>query len=600
MSNSSSSSSSSSSQAPSIRRSSTRATAGQRSTGDDYYYSVVSSDDEEIQTTTLPSKMPLDLNDDEFPDPDVSQQHVPVVAVPNSQAPQTFQRSRKRKRNSSSQSSSDPVAKSMRWTKDRSNVNIPVGKWRQGKDVLTVCDSDPFTLFSFFVTDDVLKKWVIFTNEILKKRHPKAASTTVPELRAFIGAHLCMSLWRASTISEYWGSEVDYQSLKNHFSRDRFKVLNACFSISEPANFNEESTNPVSYCVDFIKHLNETFPAYWKRHQNVAFDESVVAFTGHSSIRQYIPMKPHQFGYKIWGLSDAGYYIRFSVYEGADSVTVQHSKTHDLILEFVKDLENKNHILYIDNFFTSPALANALASKGIAVCGAVRMNRKNLPDPAFLNEEILKEMKRGDTMYFRNDNMNLLCWKDQQVLKLLFNHRNINEAPVTIQRYFESGAWKDVQVHPAINDYFKHARAIDIVNQYHYNYVIGRKSRHFSTSLMWWCIDMCIVNAFHLHKQNDGNLTHLNFRKSLMHSLFKQHTLIRTPPLTTRAPKCTIYDALIHYSDRRDSEKDCAHCSGRDGKRHRTHYVCVGCNIHLCIGSCFFAYHHQLRPTINL
>ena len=125
-------------------------------------------------------------------------------------------------------------------------------------------------------------------------------------------------------------------------------------------------------------------------------------------------------------------------------------------------------------------------------------------------------MKRGESIYYRHDKMNFLIWRDQNLLKLIFNHRNINEPLCDVDRYFENGGYKKIPVHPAVLDYFKHARYIDVINQYHYAYVIGRKSRHFSTRLMWWCIDVCIINAFQLYKTSNPKITHKAFRILLM------------------------------------------------------------------------------------
>jgi hypothetical protein len=382
-----------------------------------------------------------------------------------------------------------------------------------------------------------------------------------------------------------------YSRFLTRFSRDRFKVLNVSFRISDPESFDDSESNPVSYCKDFIEHCNKAFSLYWKPEQHIAFDESVVAFTGYSKIKQYLPLKPHPFGYKIWAMSTSGYCIRFELYEGADSNETQHSKTHDLIVKFVKGMEEKNYILYVDNFFTSPTLAVDLASKGIAICGSVRINRKRMPTRDQLNDETLKELKRSETMYFRRDDMNLLCWRDQNVLKLLFNHRHINEPLTVVSRYFLSGAWTDVPVHPAVTDYFKYARAVDIVNQYHYSYVIGRKSAHFSTSLMWWCIDVCIINAFQLYKNNGGKQKHALFREKLMYALLSCHTPTRTVRTTRVPPKSGSYEARTHYTSSVVGQKDCLICLSARGQRRRTHYVCVGCDVHLCMGSCFSQYH---------
>jgi hypothetical protein len=591
MSSSSSSSSSSAAAATPTRRLTTRSTAGQRSTGDDFYYDAQSSDDDEIHLTTIPSKQSLDSDDDEFLDPDLALSQVPVADAFVLQPSASAKRGRKRKKNDGSTSSSKEETPTVPWTGGRENIKLPVGKWRTKRAKLEPTSFEPFDLFSLFVTEEVLELWVDYTNKILLKRRQKCKPTSATELQGFIGAHLCMSLVRATSISKYWSDLFEIPILTTRFSRDRFKVLNVSFRISDPESFDDSESNPVSYCKDFIEHCNKAFSLYWKPEQHIAFDESVVAFTGYSKIKQYLPMKPHPFGYKIWAMSTSGYCIRFELYEGADSNETQHSKTHDLIVKFVKGMEEKNYILYVDNFFTSPTLAVDLASKGIAICGSVRINRKRMPTRDQLNDETLKELKRSETMYFRRNDMNLLCWRDQNVLKLLFNHRHINEPLTQVPRYFKSGAWMDVPVHPAVTDYFKYARAVDIVNQYHYSYVIGRKSAHFSTSLMWWCIDVCIINAFQLYKNNGGKQKHALFREKLMYALLSCHTPTRTVRTTRVPPKSGSYEARTHYTSSVVGQKDCLICLSARGQRRRTHYVCVGCDVHLCMGSCFSQYH---------
>lgn len=50
----------------------------------------------------------------------------------------------------------------------------------------------------------------------------------------------------------------------------------------------------------------------------LSVDESMVAFKGRSSLKQYIPNKPIKRGLKVWAIACAvtGFFINFEVYEG--------------------------------------------------------------------------------------------------------------------------------------------------------------------------------------------------------------------------------------------------------------------------------------------
>jgi len=56
----------------------------------------------------------------------------------------------------------------------------------------------------------------------------------------------------------------------------------------------------------------------YKPSGTVAVDESITAFKGRSSLKQYMPMKPIKRGYKVWNLADSstGYVLSFDVYAG--------------------------------------------------------------------------------------------------------------------------------------------------------------------------------------------------------------------------------------------------------------------------------------------
>ena len=67
-----------------------------------------------------------------------------------------------------------------------------------------------------------------------------------------------------------------------------------------------------------IDKLNARCTAVYKPSGTVAVDESMIAFKGRNSLKQYMPLKPIKRGYKVWNLADSstGYVLSFDVYAG--------------------------------------------------------------------------------------------------------------------------------------------------------------------------------------------------------------------------------------------------------------------------------------------
>ncbi|KAF0724430.1 piggyBac transposable element-derived protein 4-like [Aphis craccivora] len=83
-------------------------------------------------------------------------------------------------------------------------------------------------------------------------------------------------------------------------------------------------------------------------------DKSMVKFKGRSTLKQYTPQKLIKRGYKIWMLNDkTKYTAKFQVYTGKVDGGVEKLLGERIVNDLMTGLEGKNHILYIDNYFTS-------------------------------------------------------------------------------------------------------------------------------------------------------------------------------------------------------------------------------------------------------
>jgi len=71
-------------------------------------------------------------------------------------------------------------------------------------------------------------------------------------------------------------------------------------------------------------------------------------------------------------------------------------KSGSIVLHLIKNYLGKGHVLYLDNWYTSPKLFLKLAEKGVGAVGTVRKNRKLYPKfpPLKKGQKIVKHTKK--------------------------------------------------------------------------------------------------------------------------------------------------------------------------------------------------------------
>ena len=105
----------------------------------------------------------------------------------------------------------------------------------------------------------------------------------------------------------------------------------------------------------------------------MAIDESVIAFKGRVSFRQYLKGKPTPWSIKAFVLADSvsGYLYKVAIYYGraTELVRPELPNTARVVLTLVDGLDDKGYDVYLDRFYNSPLIATELKRKGITVTG---------------------------------------------------------------------------------------------------------------------------------------------------------------------------------------------------------------------------------------
>lgn len=278
--------------------------------------------------------------------------------------------------------------------------------------------------------------------------------------------------------------------------------------------------------------------------------------------------------------------LRFEVYSGAERRS-EDGATFDTVMRMTRGYENKQHVLFVDNWFTSPAVLDALKQRGIRCCGSVRRNRKGMPS---IPEAEVRALGRGEWIQRQKGDATVAVWRDQKMVWLLYNHCSPAEA-ASLDRWSEAGNRISIGCPRAIRDYFFGARSVDVLSQLHYAYLPGRKAQRCWPRLAWWLLDMCVINAFKLWSIGQDRPSQLDFRIQLMHQLLEQLPADEKPRKRGGHKRADGDSVKEHFAEAASREGDCAQCSHQPEHRVRSSFICHACHAHLCIGQCFALYH---------
>lgn len=104
---------------------------------------------------------------------------------------------------------------------------------------------------------------------------------------------------------------------------------------------------------------------YYQPGIELSIDERMVRSKARFSFKQYIRNKPCKWGFKFWYLADPknGYTVNFSIYRGKTGEIVSGNGLGYEVFGLLNSYLDQGFSLYIDNFYTSPALANDLFSR---------------------------------------------------------------------------------------------------------------------------------------------------------------------------------------------------------------------------------------------
>ena len=308
-----------------------------------------------------------------------------------------------------------------------------------------ILDIDPdgslLPVFNKFFNNDMFTTMGNATNDFGHLYVKKWKNLWRSELAAFIGLIVHMGLVnyngpRHKLWENTWKGSVFVRTV---MTEDRFEKILKAWHYQNYAEYTSDeikqlkALDPFWPIASLENALNERFVAMMKPGQFLDIDEQCIPWKGRHKCRCYNKSKPVKRHFKVLSLNNSvnGYQERFYLYRGkAEERPANISATSFpayLLLNHEK-YQNKNHILFTDNWFTSFEQMKICMSYGIHMVGTVQKKRKGVPfswKPAYGVQQVRNrgEFQSVQAIYYASEELiedvYYTSWMDRKPVALL-------------------------------------------------------------------------------------------------------------------------------------------------------------------------------------
>lgn len=457
-------------------------------------------------------------------------------------------------------------------------------------------NDDPVSLFETFFDEQLLDLLVEETMKYASQRNVHNFQIEKGEMRIFIGILIFTGYHCLPREKLYWSLREDFGTpiVRQAMSRDRFWEIKRFFHVADN-NLAKSFPNKKDFKISpLYDYLNDKFKQFGVLDENIAIDEQMVRYFGHSSFKQFIKNKPIRFGMKNWtAAGKSGYCYHVKLYCGKE----ENASNEPLGSRVVLDLSEKCNItqencLFADNFFMSHDLLCKLSEKKIPAVGTLRSNRtSNCP---LLDD---KTLKRGD-MDSKLDTLNEIVitkWSDNKCVIVGSNFQTTFSANTNVKRWKklkEGAARLEVPIPSMIKLYNQGMGGVDQLDSFVNCYRISITSKKWYWCLLTNLIDITVSNAWNLQRKlARTQMDLLEFKSYIALCYLKTGTQGQSRPTirckTIPKPIDVIrFDGVGHSLSKRDSQRRCqnAKCMSKPKT------FCKKCDITLC-KYCFGPFH---------
>ena len=333
----------------------------------------------------------------------------------------------------------------------------------------------------------------------------KCIQTNEQEIEQFIGILVMMGITKYPQYRMYWSPETYTPVIADTMSLTRFENLKRFL------HFNDNSQMPADNCDKLFK-LRPILDSILSKCRSIpqeeshSVDEQIIPTKCRSSLRQYLPKKPHKWGFKVWARCGvSGIIYDFEVYTGKQKDKQEFGKVGSVVKRLVSSLpKNVGHKVFFDNLFSSVELVQSLKEDGIYSVGTIRANRLQGAQKVLKGKKELEKLERGahDFCVDSNSKTVLVRWHDNGIVTLVSSYIG-SELGDPVKRWSkEKNAKIDVPCPKIVAKYNQHMGGVDLCDMLLALYRIQLGTCKWYMHLMYYLLGICIVNGWLLYRRH--------------------------------------------------------------------------------------------------
>jgi hypothetical protein len=282
--------------------------------------------------------------------------------------------------------------------------------------------------------------------------------------------------------------------------------------------------------------------------------------------------------------------------------------THRVVTSLCEPLYGVGHIVYMDNFFSSPALFQELANNQVGACGTLRTVRQGVPN--FIKNA---KPKSGDPPVTERDEPLLyIVWFDKRIVSLITTVHSSKTYRKLVRSKRHPNNVREVDKPVAIQAYTQHMGGIDRADKAMTFYMVLHRCVKWWKKVFFYLLEVCFCNSLIIWRSiSNKRVNAEKFRLNIIHGMLQGYTrqFTANPGRPVHNPPARMiggehYIGLSKLKDNNTRVRpDCCVCSSREkenGKRrHQTIYTCKKCDKAMCPYPCFERYHTLLNYKID-
>ncbi|XP_031332211.1 piggyBac transposable element-derived protein 2-like isoform X2 [Photinus pyralis] len=280
----------------------------------------------------------------------------------------------------------------------------------------------PVKFFTKYIPDKILQQMADMTNLYATQQNTaRFPSTSLTEIKSFIGIHIIMGNLQFPRVSMYWHRSMGIPLVKDNMPLSRFYKLRQAIHIVDITSREENNQDrlwKVRCLYESVRRRCLKLPL----ETNLCVDEQIVPFKGQINIKQYVKNKPTKWGIKIYVLAgQSGLIYDFLIYQGSTTpfspIYVKYGSAAAVVMQLSERISESNHGLFFDNYFTTYNLIQYLDSKHIYCVGTIRANR--FANPRLPSDKEMKKIGRGSSaVSISKDGIVITKWSGGRLSKM--------------------------------------------------------------------------------------------------------------------------------------------------------------------------------------